>query len=66
MEIKRDNPCSVTFSLCDHLNPGFGYQIKIVNGNGATVLLTDKHPLTGADLDFAGCLEVASMYAPKR
>lgn len=60
-------PCHVTFGPCDRLNPGFGYQIKIVRTcSGMVVLCTDTHPLTGADLDFAGCLEVAAMYTPTK
>jgi hypothetical protein len=58
-------PLYVSFGPCDRLNPGFGYQIKIERAcSGMLVLCTDKHPLTGADLDFAGCLEVAAMYTP--
>lgn len=53
----------VTFGPCDYLNPGFGYQIKIERTNGSMVLCISQHPLTGANLDYAGCVEVAAMYA---
>lgn len=53
----------VTFGVCDHLNPGHGYFIRITRSdNGQKVLHTSQHPVTGKDLDFAGCLEVAAMY----
>lgn len=54
----------VDFQPCDLLNPEFGYRIK-VRHNGSIVLLTAQHPVTGDDLDYAGCLEVAAMYGPK-
>lgn len=55
----------VNFGPCDGLNPQFGYQIRIER-NGRVVMLTAKHPVTGADLDYAGCVDVANMYGPKR
>lgn len=58
----EDKALSVTFGPCDRLNPGFGYQIKIERANGSMVLCITQHPLTGADLDYAGCVEVAAMY----
>lgn len=53
----------VSFGPCDPLNFGFGYQIRIERAtDGVTVLFTSVHPVTGKDLDFAGCLDVAAMY----
>lgn len=61
------NPdCDVTFGLCDPLNPGFGYRILVVDRFGTTRLHTATHPVTGRELDYAGCLEVAAWYAPGR
>lgn len=55
----------VTISICDHLNPGFGYQMRITDGRtGETVLFTSKSPTTGQPLlTYEDCLEVAAMYA---
>lgn len=54
----------VSFSLCDWLNPGFGYSLRIENGlNGETLLFTSVDPGTGRDLlTAADCLRVASAY----
>lgn len=56
------------FDLCDHLNPGFGYQLKISNAtNGTRLLFTSKHPVTGDDLLTArDCLDVIEAYVPPR
>ena len=53
----------VSFGPFDPINAGFGYAIR-VKRNGRTVLNTHAHPVTGKDLDYAGCLEVAAMYGP--
>lgn len=55
----------ITFGPNDPLNPGFGYYIK-VECNGRRLLYTPTHPVTGKDLDYHTCLEVAAMYGPKR
>lgn len=54
----------ISFSLCDHLNPGFGYQLRINNAeNGETLLFTSRNPDTGADLlTVHDCLDVARIY----
>ena len=55
----------VSICLVDHLNPGFGYQIRIIDDRGQTVLFTSRDPLTGQDLlTLADCLRVAQNYAP--
>ena len=54
----------VSFGPCDPLNVELGYQIR-VERRGELVLFTSRHPVTGKDLDFAGCVEVAAMYSPK-
>jgi hypothetical protein len=51
----------VTIGPIDPLNPQFGYEIQ-VRRNGIQVLSTNKHPVTGADLTYKDCLEVAAMY----
>ena len=57
---------TVHIGLCDNLNPGFGYQIEIVNTHGVRVLFTSRDPATGAGLDtLSDALRVASYYAPK-
>jgi hypothetical protein len=53
----------VVIGPVDAHNPGCGYQIRVEH-DGALVLLTAEHPVTGATLDYAGCLEVAAMYGP--
>lgn len=55
----------ITFGPCDPQNPGFGYEIHIQR-NGRTVLKTATHPMSGKDLDYATCLEVASNYGPRK
>ena len=55
----------VRFGPCDPLNPGFGYELE-VRRNGERVLFTGKHPVSGKDLDFDACLDVARMYGPLR
>ncbi len=55
----------VSFGPCDPFNPQFGYQIR-VEKNGRTVLFTGQHPVTGKDLTFESCLEVAGFYGEKR
>lgn len=54
----------VSISLCDHMNPGFGYQMRITNAlNGEELLFTSVHPATGRDLlTYDECLDVANMY----
>lgn len=57
----------VTFGPIDRLNPGIGYQLRIVNADtGATILSTASHPSTGKPLDFHGCIEVLDMYDTPR
>lgn len=57
-------PWDVEFGPIAGLNPQAVYQIKICR-NGCPQLFTSKHPDTGADLDFAACLQIAATYGPK-
>lgn len=48
----------------DYLNPRvYGIEIR---RNDEVILYTSRHPASGEDLDFAGALAVAAMYAPKK
>ena len=54
----------IKFGPIDPLNPGFGYHIRVEHGGTGEVLLsTAKHPVTGRDIDFSDCLEIAGWYA---
>ena len=54
---------NVSVSLCDHLNPGFGYQIRVTDINGKDLAFTSRCPVTGADLlDITLALKVAAYY----
>lgn len=57
-------PIEASFALCDHLNPGFGYQVKITDAlSGESMLFTSKHPVDGSDLLTAGdCMDVINAY----
>lgn len=55
----------IEFGPVDAINPGCGYFICIER-NGRTELFVSKHPVTGADLDYHSCVEVAAMYGPKK
>lgn len=54
----------VTFDLCDRLNAGFGYQLRIENAEtGRTILFTSRAPDTGDELlTAADCLRIVQMY----
>jgi len=50
-------------TLCDPLNEGLGYQVRIVNNRGITLLFTSRDPITGADLlTYTDALRVATFY----
>ena len=56
-----------TISICDPMNPGFGYQIRITRaappGTSVDVLFTSRNPVTGKDLlTYEQCLDVLAMY----
>ena len=55
----------VSITICDHLNPECGYQMRITNGRtGKTILFTGKSPITGLPLlTYDDCLKVAATYA---
>ncbi len=54
---------AVHISLCDPLNPAFGYQIQVEDRDGITRLHTSRAPDTGADLlTYADALRVAGLY----
>lgn len=60
-----------SFSLCDPLNPGCGYQLKITKGRAQSVgeppplLFTTVAPDDGSDLlTAADCVRVINMYLP--
>lgn len=55
----------VRFAPIDCTNPSLGYGISI-RRNGCTVYASVRHPVTGKDLDYEACLDVASMYGPPR
>lgn len=59
------NHLEATISLVDHMNPGIGYQITITDArNGAALLLTSRHPITGQDLlAYEECIEVLNGYS---
>ena len=55
-----------TISLCDPLNPGFGYQVRITRaappGAPVDVLFTSCNPNTGESLlTYEQCLDVLAM-----
>lgn len=53
----------VHVSLCDHLNSGFGYQLRIVDDRGALLLLTTCDPVSGRELlTVDDALRVATAY----
>lgn len=62
------NEIEASFTLCDHLNPGFGYQLHISrrrHGGNETLLFTSRAPDTGDDLlNAADCMRVIAMYIP--
>jgi hypothetical protein len=56
-----------SITLCDPLNPGFGYQIRITRaappGAPIDVLFTASNPATGESLlTYEQCLDVLAMY----
>ena len=56
-----------SITLCDPLNPGFGYQIRITRaappGAPIDVLFTSCNPATGESLlTYEQCLDVLTMY----
>jgi hypothetical protein len=56
-----------SISLCDPLNPGFGYQIRITRsappGAPVEVLFTSRNPATGSNLlTYEQCLDVLELY----
>ena len=56
-----------SITLCDPLNPGFGYQIRITRvappGAPIDVLFTSRDPATGKSLlTYEQCLDVLTMY----
>ena len=56
-----------SITLCDPLNPGFGYQIRITRaappGAPIDVLFTASNPATGESLlTYEQCLDVLTMY----
>lgn len=54
----------VNISLCDPLNPGFGYQVCIESTDGRVLLFTSRDPMTSADLlTLSDVLRVVGMYA---
>jgi hypothetical protein len=54
----------VRVALCDPLNPGFGYSVRLVDDRGRTLVLTSRDPESGADLHTcADALRVAGVYA---
>lgn len=55
----------VKIGPCDRFNPESGYQIR-VERNGRVILESGSHPVTGEDLTYETCVEVASFYGPAR
>jgi hypothetical protein len=56
-------PSEVHITLCDPLNPGFGYQIRVTGDRGEQLLFTSRDPVTGKDLEtMSDALRVASWY----
>jgi len=54
-------------TLCDHLNEGFGYQVRIVDTRGDVLLFTSRDPVSGKDLlTYEHALRVAGAYASVR
>jgi hypothetical protein len=54
----------VEIGLCDVLNPRFGYQIRVTDDDGETLLFTSLDPVTGRDLlTYSDALRVACSYA---
>jgi hypothetical protein len=62
-EVNEMTISEVYISLCDPLNAGFGYQVRILDARGDTLLFTGRDPVTGSDLlTLADALRVAGMY----
>lgn len=59
------NPIEASFGPCDHLNPGFGYQVFIRHAStGAEYLNSSRDPVTGAELHSPqDCIRVINYYA---
>ena len=54
----------VVIALCDVLNPGFGYQVRVVDERGLLLISASKDPVTGSDLlSLADAIRVAATYA---
>lgn len=51
----------VFITLCDPLNPGFGYSIKI-SCRDTILLHTSRHPISGTSMTYHDALSVATMY----
>jgi hypothetical protein len=50
-------------ALIDAANPSIGYQLRVVNTRGETVLFTAADPTTGSDLvTFSDALRVVGAY----
>ena len=58
------NHFSASFDLCDPLNSGFGYQVKIENAcTGEVLLHRSNHPVTLGELLTPGdCLDLISWF----
>lgn len=65
LEVKGKTMIShASISLCDNLNPGFGYQVRITNDRGQDILFTANDPNTGKDLlTWADALRVLGYYS---
>jgi hypothetical protein len=62
-EDRAAHEVEVSITLCDGLNPGFGYAIRVTR-RGAVLLTATRDPVTGEHLNFTAALRVAAMYAP--
>ncbi len=53
-------------SLCDPLNAGFGYQIRITDTQDNLLIYTSVDPATGKDLvTFGDAIRVAAQYGER-
>lgn len=61
-EVNR-HEVEVSIRLCDALNPGFGYALRVTR-RGVVLLATTLDPVTGEHLTLDAALRVALAYAP--
>jgi hypothetical protein len=62
--VENTHEVEVSIALCDGMNPGFGYALKVTRRD-VTLLATTRDPVTGEHLTYEAALRVALTYATK-